>query len=83
MRENSGMKWARCSTLTESIWSTPVRARVREKVRMVGVAWRGSRNPCATNAMRRACARDICSLGTAPVWRAPSSSNAARCRVSS
>ena len=61
MRENSGMKWARCSTLTESIWSTPVRARVREKVRMVGVRWRGSRKPWATNAMRRACAREICS----------------------
>src|SRR6478735_10168268 len=57
MRENSSMKWARCSTLTESIWSTPVRARVRENVRMVGVTWRGSRKPWATNAMRRACAR--------------------------
>jgi len=36
-------------------------ARVREKVRMVGVTWRGSRKPWATNAMRRACAREICS----------------------
>src|SRR3954469_15407186 len=52
------MKWARCSTLTESICSTAVRARVRLKVRIVGTVCRGSRNPCATSATRRACARD-------------------------
>src|SRR5689334_20927074 len=57
MREYSGMKWARCSTLTESTWRTPVRCRVRLKVRIVGVAWAGSRNPWAASAMRRACAR--------------------------
>src|SRR6478735_4057939 len=50
------MKWARWSTLTESTWSTPVRSRVRWKVRIVGTACRWSRNPCAASAMRRACA---------------------------
>ena len=55
MREYSGMKWARCSTLTESTWSTPVRSTVRLRVRMVGGSWGLSRNPCAASAIRRAC----------------------------
>ena len=36
MREYSGMKCARCSTLTESTCSTPVRSTVRARVRIVG-----------------------------------------------
>ena len=48
------MKWARWSTLTESTWSTPVRSRVRWKVRIVGTSWRRSRNPWAARAIRRA-----------------------------
>src|SRR3954454_21306784 len=51
------MKWARCRTLTESICRTAVRARVRLKVRIVGTVCRGSRNPWATSATRRAWAR--------------------------
>ena len=34
-----------------------MRASVRENVRIVGAVWRGSRNPCATRAIRRAWAR--------------------------
>ena len=55
MREYSGMKWARCSTLTESTWSTPVRSTVRARVRIVGWSCGLSRNPCAASAIRRAC----------------------------
>ena len=55
MREYSGMKWARCSTLTESTWSTPVRSTVRARVRNVGWSCGLSRNPCAASAIRRAC----------------------------
>ena len=53
------MKWARWSTLTESTCSTPVRARVRARVRIVGCSWGGSRKPCAANAIRRAWAWEI------------------------
>src|SRR5688572_6404386 len=62
------MRWARASTLTESTWSTPVRATVRSRVRIVGVAWAGSRNPWAASATRRACARDrvVVTTGTQP-----------------
>src|SRR3954447_8613486 len=51
------MKWARCRTLTESIWRTAVRARVRLNVRIVGTVCRGSRNPWATRVTLRAWAR--------------------------
>src|SRR3954465_6114703 len=52
------MKCARCSTLTESTWITPVRARVRLSVRIVGGSCGGSRKPWAARATRRACAGD-------------------------
>src|SRR5918993_3651107 len=48
------MKCARCSTLTESTWRTPVRSRVRSNVRIDGVACGRSQNPCAARAIRRA-----------------------------
>src|SRR6476659_9120005 len=43
--------------MTESTWRTPVRSRVRLKVRIVGVVCRGSRKPWAASAIRRAWAR--------------------------
>src|SRR6478735_7148091 len=48
------MKWARCRTLTESTWRTPVRASVRSNVAIVGVAWGRSVKPWAARAIRRA-----------------------------
>src|SRR5882724_4710170 len=51
------MKWARCSTLTESIWIRWSRRSTRRKWRMsVAPPGRGSAKPCAASVTRRACA---------------------------
>src|SRR3954453_6073884 len=67
IREYSGMKWARCSTFTESTCRTPVRLTVRPRVRIVGGEWGGSRKPCAASAIRRAWARDSVAVEPARV----------------
>src|SRR4051794_19126496 len=50
------MKWARCSTFTESIWIRCSRRSTRRRWRRsVPPAGTGSVKPCAASAMRRAC----------------------------
>src|SRR5690348_11311658 len=53
------MKWARCSTLTESIWIRWTRRSTRRRWRRsVAPPGRGSAKPCAASVTRRACATE-------------------------
>ena len=53
------MKWARCSTLTESIWIRCSRRSTRRRWRMsVPPPGLGSVKPCAASVIRRACATE-------------------------
>src|SRR3954453_22510050 len=53
------MKWARCSTLTESIWIRCNRRSTRRRWRAsVPPPGLGSVKPCAASAIRRACATE-------------------------
>src|SRR3569832_2389797 len=53
------MKWARCNTLTESIWIRCSRRSTRRRWRMSAPPpGAGSVNTCAASAMRRACATE-------------------------